>query len=178
MHGTTMRYFDFYDSPHGQILLVASDAGLSGVYFDGQKYFPETPADWKRDARHAPLKQAKRELAEYFAGKRKGFEVALSPEGTPFQRSVWKAIATVGFGRFRAQGQTRYRGERAPRGKPSTSPPAAGTRRAPPCPSSGSRRRGALTGLQILRARSSAANAIQTDFSESGSPFASRRRSG
>jgi len=109
MHGTTMRYFDFYDSPHGQMLLVASDAGLSGVYFDGQKYFPETPADWKRDARHAPLEQAKRELAEYFAGKRKRFEVALSPEGTAFQRAVWKAIATVGFGKTIAYGEVAQR---------------------------------------------------------------------
>jgi methylated-DNA-[protein]-cysteine S-methyltransferase len=58
-----------------------------------------------RDARHAPLKQAKRELAEYFAGKRKHFEVKLSPEGTPFQRSVWNAIATVGFGNTIAYGE-------------------------------------------------------------------------
>jgi methylated-DNA-[protein]-cysteine S-methyltransferase len=109
MHATTMRYFDLYDSPRGQMLLVASDTGLSGVYFDGQKYFPETPADWKRDARNAPLKQAKSELAEYFAGKRKRFEVALSPEGTPFQRSVWKAIATVAFGNTIAYGELAQR---------------------------------------------------------------------
>lgn len=93
-----MRYYDFYDSPHGQMLLVASDAGLSGVYFDGQKHFPGTAKEWKRDARHARLKQAKRELVEYFAGRRQRFEAALSPEGTPFQRAVWKAISTVRFG--------------------------------------------------------------------------------
>jgi methylated-DNA-[protein]-cysteine S-methyltransferase len=93
-----MRYYDLYDSPQGQMLLVANDAGLSGVYFDGQKYFPEMAKEWQRDARHAPLKQAKRELQEYFAGKRKRFQVALDPDGTPFQRSVWKAISTVGFG--------------------------------------------------------------------------------
>jgi methylated-DNA-[protein]-cysteine S-methyltransferase len=45
-----------------------------------------------------PLRQAKRELAEYFSGERKRFEIALAPEGTAFQRSVWKAISTVGFG--------------------------------------------------------------------------------
>lgn len=93
-----MRYYDLYDSPHGQMLLVATGDGVSGVYFDGQKYFPESAKEWKRDARHAPLKQAKRELQEYFAGRRKRFQVALDPEGTPFQRSVWKAISTVGFG--------------------------------------------------------------------------------
>jgi methylated-DNA-[protein]-cysteine S-methyltransferase len=55
--------------------------------------------EWRRDARHAPLRQAKRELAEYFGGERERFEAALAPEGTPFQRSVWKAISTVGFGK-------------------------------------------------------------------------------
>lgn len=93
-----MRYYDFYESPQGQMLLVADGEALCGVYFDGQKYLPQVASQWRRDPQHATLRQAKRELAEYFAGKRKRFEVALAPEGTPFQRSVWKAIATVGFG--------------------------------------------------------------------------------
>ena len=93
-----MCYYDFYESPHGQMLLVAADEGLSGVYFDGQKYLPRVEPEWRREARHAPLRQAKRELAEYFGGERERFETALAPEGTPFQRSVWKAISTVGFG--------------------------------------------------------------------------------
>lgn len=93
-----MRYYDLYDSPHGQMLLAANDEGVTGVYFDGQKYFPNKEKQWRRDGRHALLQQAKRELIEYFAGERKRFEVALAPEGTPFQRAVWKAISTVGFG--------------------------------------------------------------------------------
>lgn len=93
-----MRCYDLYESPYGRILLVASDAGLSGVYFDGQKYHPQLEAGWRHDARHAPLRQAKRELAEYFGGERKRFETALAPEGTPFQCTVWKAISTVDFG--------------------------------------------------------------------------------
>ena len=87
-----MRYYDFYESPYGQMLLVADGEALCGVYFDGQKYLPQVASQWRRDAQHATLRQAKRELAEYFAGKRKRFEIALAPEGTPFQRSVWKAI--------------------------------------------------------------------------------------
>ena len=93
-----MRYYDIYESPQGRMLLVAADEGLSGVYFDGQKYLPRVEPEWRREARHAPLRQAKRELAEYFGGERERFETALAPEGTPFQRSVWKAISTVGFG--------------------------------------------------------------------------------
>ena len=94
-----MRYYDTYDSPHGRMLLVATGEGLSGVYFNRQKYFPAKDRQWQRAPNHAPLKQAKRELAEYFAGKRTRFEVALDPQGTPFQRSVWKAISRVRFGK-------------------------------------------------------------------------------
>jgi len=83
-----MKTYDYYDSPHGRMLLVASDEGLAGVYFDGQKYHPELEREWRRDARHAVLAQAKRELAEYFAGERKVFDTPLAPEGTAFQKSV------------------------------------------------------------------------------------------
>ncbi|MCX7143557.1 MAG: methylated-DNA--[protein]-cysteine S-methyltransferase [Proteobacteria bacterium] len=105
MKGAAMRYYDLYESPQGQMLLVAANEGLCGVYFDGQKYVAQVAPDWRRDARHATLNQAKRELAEYFGGERKHFEVALAPEGTPFQRSVWKAIHGVGFGQTITYGE-------------------------------------------------------------------------
>jgi methylated-DNA-[protein]-cysteine S-methyltransferase len=106
-----MRYYDLYESPHGRILLVASDEGLSGVYFDGQKYHPQLEAAWRHDAGNALLRQAKRELAEYFGGERKRFETALAPEGTPFQCRVWKAISTVEFGTTIAYGELARRAE-------------------------------------------------------------------
>jgi len=107
-----MRYYDLYESPHGQMLLVASGEKLSGVYFDGQKDFPRIDPEWRRDARHAPLRQAKRELAEYFGGERERFETALAPDGTPFQRSVWKAISSVGFGETISYGELARRAGR------------------------------------------------------------------
>lgn len=100
-----MRCYDFYESPYGRILLVASDDGLTGVYFDGQKYHPRLEAAWRHDAGNALLRQAKRALAEYFSGERKRFEIALAPEGTPFQCRVWQAISTVEFGTTIAYGE-------------------------------------------------------------------------
>jgi methylated-DNA-[protein]-cysteine S-methyltransferase len=93
-----MRYYDFYASPQGPMLLVADGDGLCGAYFDGQKYHPQLGSQWRRDAGRAMLRQARRELAEYFGGERKRFDTPLTPEGTPFQRSVWTAISSVGFG--------------------------------------------------------------------------------
>jgi methylated-DNA-[protein]-cysteine S-methyltransferase len=86
------------------MILTATAKGLAGVYFKGQKHFPKQ-RDWRRDARNALLLRAKRELAEYFAGKRTHFSVALDPQGTPFQRSVWKQIAKVGFGKTLSYGE-------------------------------------------------------------------------
>jgi methylated-DNA-[protein]-cysteine S-methyltransferase len=94
-----MRYFDTYESPHGRMLLVATEKGLAGLYFAGQKYFPKKDKAWMRAPNHPPLVQAKRELKEYFAGKRDRFAVRLDPQGTPFQRKIWQAIAKVRFGK-------------------------------------------------------------------------------
>jgi methylated-DNA-[protein]-cysteine S-methyltransferase len=99
-----MKHYDFYESPQGRMLLVAEEDGLTGVYFDGQKYLPQLDAGWRRDA-SATLIQAKRELAEYFGGERKRFGVPLAPEGTPFQKAVWKAISGVSFGETISYGE-------------------------------------------------------------------------
>jgi methylated-DNA-[protein]-cysteine S-methyltransferase len=93
-----MRYYDYCETPFGRMLLVSSEAGLSGAHFVGQKHYPKLDGAWVRDPDAAAARQARRELQEYFAGKRKRFEVPLAARGTPFQRAVWRAIAQVGFG--------------------------------------------------------------------------------
>ena len=107
-----MPYYDYYQSPRGRMLLVADDKALTGVYFTGQKYQPRIEGEWSRDESHAPLRQAKRELAEYFGGTRMRFNVKIAPHGTPFLRAVWKAIAGVGFGRTIAYAELAWRAGR------------------------------------------------------------------
>ena len=93
-----MRSYDTYDGPQGRMLLVADDDGLSGVYFEKQKHFGGREKNWRHDPHHPVLARAKRELAEFFAGKRRRFDLPLAPSGTPFQKAVWKAISTIGYG--------------------------------------------------------------------------------
>ena len=100
-----MRCYDTFESPIGGMLLAASEDGISGVYFDRQKHHPKRAADWKHDPQNVHLKRAKRQLAEYFAGKRKTFDLALDPRGTSFQKAVWKAIAGVSFGNTISYGE-------------------------------------------------------------------------
>ncbi len=106
-----MLAYDTYESPQGTILITATAKGVAGVYFEGQKHFPRT-RDWQRDARHPALRRAKRELREYFAGKRRRFTVALDPQGTPFQRAVWRQIAKVGYGETLTYGELARRAGR------------------------------------------------------------------
>ena len=93
-----MHYFDFYESPMGRMLIVATDQGLSGLYFVDQKYYREVGRDWLRGEQHRIVRQTARELTEYFAGTRKEFDITLAAEGTSFQASIWKAISSVKYG--------------------------------------------------------------------------------
>lgn len=99
-----MLAYDTFRSPQGPMLITATPRGLAGVYFKGQKYFPDG-RNWRRDGRHPVLRRARRELGEYFAGKRTRFDVPLDPQGTAFQRKVWKAIGKVAFGRTLTYGE-------------------------------------------------------------------------
>lgn len=93
-----MRYSASYQSPLGEMLLVASADALIGLYFAGQKYFPRVGDSWQTNTEAAPLRATAGELDRYFAGERVRFSVPLAPFGSPFQRAIWKAIASVGYG--------------------------------------------------------------------------------
>jgi len=93
--------YTWMPSPLGNVLLVGNDTGLRGVYFHDQKYLPTIDAAWQEENRMAVLREARRQLGEYFAGSRERFDVPLAPEGTPFQRAIWNAIAEVPCGATR-----------------------------------------------------------------------------
>lgn len=91
-----------HESPVGPLTLASLDRQLVGCYFEGSAL----PAD-VREARRtsdAVLEAARHQLDGYFAGTRTGFELLLAPRGTAFQRSVWKALATIPFGQTRTYG--------------------------------------------------------------------------
>ena len=84
-----------YDGPLGQMLLAATDTGLAGVWFTGQRHGP-VDVQWREDAAHPVLRGAVAQLAAYFAGERTAFDLPLDLQaGTPFQRSVWQALIAI-----------------------------------------------------------------------------------
>jgi len=85
-------------SPLGSILLAATDRGLAGLWFEGQRYHPDA-GRWPMQPDHPVLTVARKQLDEYFAGRRTAFDLPLDLQGgTPFQRSVWQALLGIPAG--------------------------------------------------------------------------------
>lgn len=109
-----------YNSPLGEMLLAADDAGLTGLWFVGQKYFTdglgeklagtasssatqETPNATSQTT--AILAKAVRWLDTYFAGKEPNFTPPLNPSGTPFQQEVWQLLLDIPYGQTTTYGE-------------------------------------------------------------------------
>ncbi len=93
-----------WQSPLGAMTLAATARGLSGVWFDGQRHEPDTSA-WPRDASHAVLREAVRQLEQYFERRRRAFDLPLDLQGgTPFQQRVWQALMGIAPGRTTSYG--------------------------------------------------------------------------
>ena len=102
-------------SPLGHISLVASPAGLCGVWFDDQKHGPSEAeqAQWQPSPQHPLLQQAAQQLHAYFAGELQRFDLPLDPSaGTVFQQAVWQALRPIPVGASQSYGDlARYLGK-------------------------------------------------------------------
>jgi methylated-DNA-[protein]-cysteine S-methyltransferase len=96
-------YWHEIDSPIGRLLLAGDGASLVQVGFQSGPR-PLQPHDgWIADP--APLRAVMTQLAEYFAGKRRKFELPLAPRGTDFQRRVWRALTEIPYGKTISYGE-------------------------------------------------------------------------
>lgn len=92
-----MIVYRHIESPVGPLLVAADDAGLRLIEFPGPRHPVALGEDW-RAGDHPVLRRAQAQLDEYFAGERRGFDLPLAPQGTPFQREVWFALAGIPHG--------------------------------------------------------------------------------
>ena len=90
-----MTYTQHYDSPLGGILLAADEEGLTGLWFDGQKYFARTLPKEYAESETPVLCEAKRWLDIYFSGREPDFTPPLHPVGSAFQQAVWALLLEI-----------------------------------------------------------------------------------
>jgi methylated-DNA-[protein]-cysteine S-methyltransferase len=99
------HYHRIVDSPVGKLKLVATDVGLAGILWEKEHPDPHAPDEGIESPEHPVLAETARQLDEYFAGRRKRFDLALDFAGTDFQRKVWAALLTIPFGETRTYAQ-------------------------------------------------------------------------
>lgn len=89
----------YYKSPLGILKILADEKGIRGIDFvkDKVKSIQNSSSEI--------IKQCIRQLDEYFQGKRKSFELELNPEGTEFQRKVWKELLKIPYGTALSYGE-------------------------------------------------------------------------
>lgn len=103
----TPIYTTTLSTPPGPLILAATDQGLCGVYFEGQKHMPDRRG-WMED--RSRFTDSLEQLQAYFAGQRQRFDLPLFPvSGTEFQRAVWKALQDIDPGKTCTYGQLAQR---------------------------------------------------------------------
>jgi methylated-DNA-[protein]-cysteine S-methyltransferase len=90
------------DTPLGPLTLVGHDETLQQIRFPRPGGEPDIPEG--STACGSSLAAASKQLGEYFEGSRRVFELAVAPEGTPFQQTVWKALQDIPWGETRSYG--------------------------------------------------------------------------
>lgn len=103
--GQQMTYIQCYNSPLGRILLAADEVGLTGLWFDGGKYYANgLPTEYT--AQNTPiLAEATQWLDVYFSGKKPDFTPPLHPIGSAFQQAVWEILLQIPYGQTMTYGE-------------------------------------------------------------------------
>jgi len=103
MTDTEIRYA-IVDSPLGGLLVARDDMGLTALYLPTGKNARSPEPAWARA--DSAFGDVRGQLGEYFAGRRRVFDLPLNPSGTTFQRQVWDALRDIPYGETASYGQT------------------------------------------------------------------------
>jgi methylated-DNA-[protein]-cysteine S-methyltransferase len=100
MKDTSAMIYSYTDSPVGRLLLAGDGRQLKVIAFSSGKRARGADPAWERY--DEPFRAVKRQLAEYFQGERRSFELDLAPEGTAFQKSVLDELQKIPYGETRS----------------------------------------------------------------------------
>lgn len=100
-----MTYIYHYHSPLGGITVSSNGSEITGLWFDGQKYFGATLPDDCEEKALPVFDETKKWLDIYFSGKAPDFIPPLKMETTPFRKSVWEIMLTIPYGQTMTYGE-------------------------------------------------------------------------
>ena len=100
-----MQYTEKYNSPLGEILLACDEIGLTGLWFDREKYYALSLDPNHEERETDILRETHRWLDIYFAGKEPDFFPSIHMLGTPFQLSVWNILRSIPYGKTTTYGE-------------------------------------------------------------------------
>ncbi len=91
-----MNYYDILSSPIGNLLLIANDNGLIKILFEDENQLKKIEDNWVKNTDR--LKEVRNQLKAYFDNELTKFDVKLAPEGTAFQKQIWKQLEEIPYG--------------------------------------------------------------------------------
>ena len=100
-----MVFISHYDSPLGGITLASDGEALTGLWFDGQKFFGDTLGCDYQEKDLPVFAQTRQWLDIYFSGREPDFTPPLRMDGTPFQKKVWEILKTIPYGKTVTYGE-------------------------------------------------------------------------
>lgn len=100
-----MTYICKYDSSLGGITIASNGEAITGLWFEGQKYFGDTLPEQYEEKKLPVFEEAKRWLDIYFQGKEPDFMPPLLMETTPFRKAVWEIMLEIPYGKTMTYGE-------------------------------------------------------------------------
>ena len=100
-----MDYIHHYASPLGGITMASDGKALTGLWFDGQKYFCETLSGNTEEKALPVFDEADRWLDIYFSKKEPDFTPPIEMKTTEFRKAVWGILLTIPYGSTMTYGE-------------------------------------------------------------------------
>lgn len=100
-----MNYTQLIPSPLGNILLSADEIGLTGLWFEGEKYYADALPREHIERETPVLTDTKRWLDVYFTGREPDFTPLLHPSGSSFRQTVWQLLLEIPYGQTTTYGE-------------------------------------------------------------------------
>ena len=100
-----MEYIHHYTSPLGPITMASDGEQLTGLWFDGQKYYADTLDEEHEERSLAVFEQTERWLDIYFSGEEPDFTPSLLMKTTDFRKAVWEILLAIPYGQTLTYGE-------------------------------------------------------------------------